>query len=142
LQFLFIFQKICPKSIFFESFKWAIIHMDFVAFPFRTSKLKNNISYSKYKLSHRFGKVYRWLSTYYWKVVIITFFQTTTMSIWIIFKNLVLTHRDYKFYHFWGTRLCIHSIVNEGIAKINAFKVEWRTSTHFWNHFAIFFLDG
>jgi len=30
--------------------------MDFMGFPFRTSKLKNDISYIKYKLSHRFGK--------------------------------------------------------------------------------------
>jgi hypothetical protein len=37
LQFLVVFQKNCPKSIFFESFSWAIIHMDFVGFPFRTS---------------------------------------------------------------------------------------------------------
>jgi hypothetical protein len=43
LQFLFFFQMFYPKNIFFESFKWDIIHMDFVGFPFRTSKLKNNI---------------------------------------------------------------------------------------------------
>jgi hypothetical protein len=28
-------------------------------FSFRTSILKNDISYSKYKFLHRFGKVYR-----------------------------------------------------------------------------------
>jgi hypothetical protein len=45
LQFLFVFQFLCPKSIFFESFIWGIIHMDFVGCPFRTSKLKNDIKF-------------------------------------------------------------------------------------------------
>jgi hypothetical protein len=31
--------------------------MDFVGFPLRISKLKNDISYIKFKFSHRFGKV-------------------------------------------------------------------------------------
>jgi hypothetical protein len=33
--------------------------MDFVGFPFRTSKLKNDINYIIYNFSHRFGKVCR-----------------------------------------------------------------------------------
>jgi len=45
------------KSIFFESFTWNIILMDFVGFPFRTFKFKNGINKIKYKFSHRFGKV-------------------------------------------------------------------------------------
>jgi hypothetical protein len=48
LQFLFVFQFFCPKSIFFESFTWVIIHIDFVGFSFRIFKLKNDISYIKY----------------------------------------------------------------------------------------------
>jgi len=56
---LFDFQFFCSKSIFFESFTWIIIHMDFVSFLFKTSKLKNDITYIKYKFSHRFGKVYQ-----------------------------------------------------------------------------------
>jgi hypothetical protein len=54
---MFVFQIFCPKNIFFEIFKWVIIHMNFVGFPFRTSKLKNDISYIKYKFSHRFEKL-------------------------------------------------------------------------------------
>jgi hypothetical protein len=89
LQFLFFFQFFCLKSIFFESLKWTIIiHMDFVGFPFRTSKLKNNISYIKCNFSHSFGKVCRWLSMYYSKIIIITFFKITTVSISIILKIL------------------------------------------------------
>jgi hypothetical protein len=57
LQFLFVFQFLCPKNICFESFTWVIIHMNFVSFFFGTSKLKNDINYTKYKFSHRFGKV-------------------------------------------------------------------------------------
>jgi len=56
-QFLFVFQNFCPKIICFESFKWGIIPLDLVGFPFRTSKSKNDISYIQYKFSHRFGKV-------------------------------------------------------------------------------------
>jgi hypothetical protein len=31
----------------FESFTWVIIHMDFVGFPFSTSKFLNDINYIK-----------------------------------------------------------------------------------------------
>jgi hypothetical protein len=31
--------------------------MDFVGFPFKTSKFKNDINYINYKFSHKFGKV-------------------------------------------------------------------------------------
>jgi hypothetical protein len=47
--------------------------MDFEGFPFRTSKLKNNISYIKYKFSHKFEKVCKLLNMYYSKIKIITF---------------------------------------------------------------------
>jgi len=102
------FSKLCPKSIFFESFKWVISHMDFVGFLFRTFKLKDNINYIKYKFSHRFGKVCRWLNTYYLKIIIITFFKTTTMSIWIILKNLVWIHRSHG-----GWMVFFHHIFHE-----------------------------
>jgi hypothetical protein len=55
--------------------------MDFVSFPFRTFKFKNDISYVKYKFSHRFGKVCRLLNMCYSKIKIMTFKKTTTMSI-------------------------------------------------------------
>jgi hypothetical protein len=49
LQFFFVSQKNCPKSIFFESLKRGIILLDFMGvFSFRTSKSKNDISYIKY----------------------------------------------------------------------------------------------
>jgi hypothetical protein len=38
VQFLFVSQIFCPKSICFESFTWVIIHMNFVGFFFWTSK--------------------------------------------------------------------------------------------------------
>jgi len=44
-KFFFFFQFLCPKKYVFESFTWGIIHMDFVGFPFRISKLKNDIKY-------------------------------------------------------------------------------------------------
>jgi hypothetical protein len=110
LQFLFIFQIFYPKSIFFECFTWVIIHMDFVGFPFRTSKLKNNISYIKYKISHRFGKVCRWLNMYYSKIRIIIFLKITIVFFWIIKKNLVWIHTNYNFFFFWSVRLCIHPL--------------------------------
>jgi hypothetical protein len=40
----FCFQIFCSKNIFFENFTWVVIHMEFVSFPLRTSKLKNDIS--------------------------------------------------------------------------------------------------
>jgi hypothetical protein len=69
LQFLF-FSKKKSKSIFFESLTWVIIHMDFVSFPFRISKLKIDINYIKYKFSH---KICRSLNMCYSKFRIIVF---------------------------------------------------------------------
>jgi hypothetical protein len=55
--------------------------MDFVGFPLRIFKFKNEINYIKYKFSHRFGKVYRGLNMYYSNIRIIIFFKITNMSI-------------------------------------------------------------
>jgi hypothetical protein len=44
LQFLFVFQFLCPKKYVFESFTWVIIHVDFVAFLFRIFKLKMTLA--------------------------------------------------------------------------------------------------
>ncbi len=52
------FQKLLSQKHFFESFKWGIIFMDFVGFLFRASKFKNDISYIKYKFSHKVEKVH------------------------------------------------------------------------------------
>ncbi len=101
------------KSIFFESFKWGIIFMDFVGFPSRTSKLKNDIRYIKYKFSHRFEKVWRWLNIYYSNIKIVIFFKVITMSIWIILKNLVWTFRECNFNWYWATIACIYPHVSK-----------------------------
>ncbi len=55
-NFCLLFKKICPTNIFFESFRWGIIPLDFMGFLFKTSKSKNEISYIKYQFSHRFGR--------------------------------------------------------------------------------------
>jgi hypothetical protein len=55
--------------------------MDFIGFPCRTSKVKNDINYIKYKFSHRFGKVCRGLNMYYSNIRIIIIKKVTTMSI-------------------------------------------------------------
>ncbi len=54
-----ILTKGAPMAPYFVNIPWGITFMDFVGFPFRTSKFKNDISYIKYKFSHRFGKVCR-----------------------------------------------------------------------------------
>jgi hypothetical protein len=108
LEFLFVFQFFCSKNIFFESFTWVIIHLHFVGFPFKTSKLKNDINYIKYKFSHKFDKVCRWLNMYYSNIRIITFFNVTTMSIWIILKNLVWTCKVCNFCRYWNIYSCIY----------------------------------
>jgi len=81
---LVVFQFLYPKTIFFESFRWGIILLDFMGFLFKTFKLKNDISYIEYKYSLRFGKVYRWLNMYYSKIRKKIFKKIITMSIWII----------------------------------------------------------
>jgi hypothetical protein len=103
LQFLFVFQFLYPKSIFFESFKWGIILFDFMGFFFKISKLKNDINYIKYKFSHRFGKVCRLLNMYYSKITIIAFFKVKIIFILIIFKNLVWICKECNFNQYWAT---------------------------------------
>ncbi len=90
----FCFSNFLSQIHVFESFKWGIIFMDFVGFPFRTSKLKNDINYIKHKFSHKFGKVCRWLNIYYLKIRITIFKKIKIMSIWIILKNFVWTCND------------------------------------------------
>jgi hypothetical protein len=82
--------------------------MDFVGFPFRTSKLKNDINYIKYKFSHKFEKVRRWLNMYYSNIRMIIIFKITTMSIWIILKNLVWTCKECNFCWYWTIVACIY----------------------------------
>jgi len=90
------FSIFCPKSIFFGNFTWAIVHMDFLGFPFKISKLKNDINYIKYKFSHRIRKVCTSFNMYYSNITIIIIFKVTTMSIWIILNNLVWNYRECK----------------------------------------------
>jgi len=73
--------------------------------------VKNDINYIKYKFSRRFGKVCRWLNMYYSKIKIITCFRVTTMSIWIILKNLVWTYKECNFCQYWAIVPCIHPYV-------------------------------
>jgi hypothetical protein len=126
----FFFQFLCPKNIFFLSFRWGIIPMNFVGFPFRTSKFKNEINYIKYKFSHRFQKVCRWLNIYYSNIIIITFKKITTTSIWIIFKNLVSTCKECNFYQYWAIIACIYPLIDSKIILMLSFQ-NWKNTTIF-----------
>jgi hypothetical protein len=78
------FSNVLSQKHNFESFTWAIVHMDFVSFPLKIFKQNNDINYIKYKFSHRFGKVCWSLNMYDSKIRIIIFKKIITMSIWII----------------------------------------------------------
>jgi hypothetical protein len=80
-NFYLFFKFFVPKTYVFESFRWGITFMDFVGFTLNISKLKNDISYIKYKFSHIFGKVCRGLNIYYSNIGIIIFSKVITMSI-------------------------------------------------------------
>ncbi len=110
-NFCLFFNFFGPKACVFENFRWGIILLDFVGFPFKTSKIKNGINYIKYKFSHRFGKVFRWLNIYYSKIKITIFKKVITMSIWIILKNLVWTYKECSFCSYLAIVLCIHPIL-------------------------------
>jgi hypothetical protein len=79
-----------------------------VGFPFSNSKFKNDINYIKYKFWHWFGKVCNGLNMYYSKIKMTIFFKVTTMSIWIILKNLVWTCKECKNCQKWTIWLCIY----------------------------------
>ncbi len=102
------FSKNLSQKHIFESFKWGIIFIDFVGFLFKIFKFKNDINYIKYKFSHIFGKVCKWLNMYYSNIKIIIIFKVTTMSIRIILKNLVWTCRKCNFCQYWATVACIY----------------------------------
>jgi hypothetical protein len=111
LQFFLFFNFFVRKAYAFESFKWGNILKNFVSFSFRTSKFKNDISYIKYKFSHIFGKVCKWLNIYCSNIKIITFKKIKTMFIWIILNNLKWTYRECNFWQYWHIQLCIHPII-------------------------------
>jgi hypothetical protein len=115
-NFYFYFFNFCPKKKVFLSFRWGIIFSNFMGFCFRTSKSEKNISYIKYQISHRFGKVCKWLNMYYSNIS-----KVTTMCIWIILKNLVWTYRECIFYHFWAIMLCIHPFVSKTFCFLEFF---------------------
>jgi hypothetical protein len=106
--FILFFNCFCPKSIILENFRWNIIAMDLVGFLLGCSNKKNDINYNKYNFSHIFGKVYRWLNIYYLNIKIIIFKKLTTMSIWIILKNIVWIFRKCSFSRYWTIVPCIH----------------------------------
>ncbi len=116
-NFCLFFNFFVPKA-YFESYRWGIIPLDFVSFPFRTSKLKNDINYIKYKFSHRFGKVCKWLKMYYSNIKIIYILKVTTMSIWIILKNHVWTYKECNFYRYWANVSCIHSLDKKNAMRL------------------------
>ncbi len=80
--------SLSQKHFFLESCRLSIIPLNFLGFFKGFSKLKNDISYMKYKFSHRFGKVCKWLNMYYSNIMIVTFKKLTTMFIWFILKIL------------------------------------------------------
>jgi len=102
------FSIFLSQKHFFENFRHGIIPLDFMVFPFRTSKSKNDINYIKYQFSHKFEKVCKWLNMYYSNTRILIFFKVTTMSVWIILKNLLWTYMECTFCHFLATIPCIH----------------------------------
>jgi hypothetical protein len=110
---LFYFQFLCPKNILIF-LKMGHYSYGLCGFPFKTSKLKNDI-YIKYKFSDRFPKVYTWLNMYYSNIRIITFKKVTTMSIWIILNNFVWTCKKCNFCRYWTTVACIYPLVDNKI---------------------------
>jgi hypothetical protein len=72
----------------------------------------------KYKFSHRFGKVCRWLNMYYSNISIIIIFKVTIMSIWIILNNLVWTYKEGNFYNYWAIVLCIHPLNKQNVMRL------------------------
>ncbi len=106
------FSNFFSQKHIFRNFKWAILPLDFVSFLFRTFKLKNDTSYIKCKFSHNFGRVCRWLNMYYSNIKIMIFFKVTSMSSWIILKNLLWIYMECNFYHYWAIVPCIHPTLN------------------------------
>jgi len=86
---IYLFQKHIFWKVYMGHYSYELY-----GFSFRTSKFKDDINYIKYKFSHRFGKVCKWLNMYYSKIRIITFLKITTMCIWIMLKNFVLTYKE------------------------------------------------
>jgi hypothetical protein len=72
-NFCFFSIFLSQKKKILKALHGSFIHLDFMGFPFRTSKFKNDINYMKYKFSHKFENVYMWMDMYYSKIRIVTF---------------------------------------------------------------------
>jgi hypothetical protein len=105
-KFYFIFNFFVPKAYFLKVLDGALFIWTLWVFLLELPNLKHDINYIKYKFSHRFGKVFRWLNMYYSKIKIITFKKVTTMSIWIILNNLVWTCKKCNSYWYQDTIAC------------------------------------
>jgi hypothetical protein len=100
--FKFFFQVFCPKKYCLKVLDGALFLWNLWVFFLGLSNFLNDISYIKYKFSHKFGKVCRWLNMYYSKIRIIIFSKVTTMSIWFILNNFVWTCRECNFCQYWA----------------------------------------
>jgi len=118
-NFCLFFNLFVPKAYILKNFTWVIIHLDFVGFPFKTSKFKNDLNYIKYQFSHKFGKVYSYLNMYYSNIKITTFSKETTMSIWIILNNLVWIYETSNFCQYWDIQSCIHLVCSASPKHLN-----------------------
>jgi hypothetical protein len=107
-NFCLFFNFFVPKKYFLKVLDGALFLWTLWVFLLGLPNLKNDINYIKYKFSHRFGKVCRWLNMYYSNIIIILFFKVTTMSICIILNNLVWTYRECNFCHYLVIVPCIH----------------------------------
>jgi hypothetical protein len=68
------FSNVLSQAYVLKNFTWIIIHMDFVGFPFKTTKFKNDINYIKCSCDF-------WLRT-----IIIKLFSSRT----IILRSILL----------------------------------------------------
>jgi hypothetical protein len=93
------FNFFVPKAYVLKVLNGVLFLKELWVFILGFSKLKNNINDIKYKFSHRFGKVCKWLNMYYSKIRLITFlkikscpFESFKKILYGLIRNLMSTN--------------------------------------------------
>ncbi len=137
MQFYFVFKFFVPKAYFLKVLDGTVFLWILWVFLLRLPNLKNDISYIKYTFSHRFVKVCKGLNIYYSNFRIIIKKKVISMSIWIIFNNLVWTCKKCKNYRKWAIWLCIYPSIHDGHGLMMMYDIYMHL-----NSFHIIICDG
>jgi hypothetical protein len=107
-NFCLFFNFFCPKNVFLKFLNGALFLWTLWVFLLGFPNFKMILVTLNTSFHIDFDRFVGDWTCIIQKINIITFFKVTTMSIWIILKNLIWTCRECKFYRYWAIIVCIY----------------------------------